>query len=302
MKKVAIIGANSYIARNMICFLSNNEDIELYLYGKEEQQTDGKTPYVQVCLSDLESVKMIDFNVNLIYMFVGKTGSSAGFDDPDEFIDVNEKFLLHVLNEYHRQKSNAKLIFPSTRLVYQAKDGKQREDSVKCFKTIYSINKFACEKYLEMYNNVFGLKYCILRICVPYGSIIENAYSYGTVDFMLRKSKKGENINLYGNGTQRRTLTYIEDLCKILMMVGYSECCINDVYNVGGEDYSLKEIAEEIAACYGVKVEYIPWPDVEKKIESGNTVFDSKKLDNLINWSSYQSFKEWIKQQKGLIK
>lgn len=73
-----------------------------------------------------------------------------------------------------------------------------------------------------------------------------------------------------------------------------SEKCANDVFNIGGEDYSLKEMAELIAKKYGVGVEYVPWPDVALKIESGDTVFDSEKLDRAIGRFTNSSFVNWV--------
>lgn len=293
--KFVIIGANSYIARNVLYVLKQtHNDAEIKLYDYAESQKDGAENYTQINVFNAESVKKIEMDCYIIFMFVGKTGSANGFDDFNTFIDVNERSLLTVLNEYRRQGSKAKIIFPSTRLVYRGKPGPQKEDAEKEFKTIYAINKFACEQYLMQYHRVFGVQYCIFRICIPYGTLIPNASSYGTAEFMLSKAKKGENISLYGDGSQRRTLTYMGDLCRTLIAGAEDPRCVNDVFNIGGEDYSLKEMAELIAPKYGVGVEYVPWPEVAEKIESGDTVFDSSKLDSKIGYVRKMKFQEWI--------
>ena len=294
--KAVIIGANSYIARNVIHVLKNEyKDISLKLYDCTEKHVDNDDNYQCVNLTSSDSIKMLDLDCDIIFMFVGKTGSANGFDDYDTFIDVNERTLLSLLNEYRRQGSNAKIIFPSTRLVYKGKKGPQKEDAEKEFKTIYAINKFACEQYLEQYSRVFGVRYCIFRICIPYGTLIKNASSYGTAEFMLSKAKNGNNISLYGDGSVRRTLTHMYDLCQMLINGAIDERCINEVFNIGGEDYSLKEMAELIAKKYGVGIDYIDWPEVALKIESGDTVFDDNKLRGLGIGPS-RSFREWIEE------
>ena len=106
---------------------------------------------------------------------------------------------------------------------------------------------------------------------------------------------KGESISLYGDGSVRRTLTYMDDLCVTMIKAAVSEYCANDVFNVGGEDYSLKEMAELIAQKYDVGVDFVPWPDVALKIESGDTVFDSSKLDSLIGSYTNSRFTDWVK-------
>ena len=57
----------------------------------------------------------------------------------------------------------------------------------------------------------------------------------------------------------------------------------------------MKEMAELIAKKYGISIDYIPWPDLALKIESGDTVFDSTKLDSIIGQQATMSFSEWIK-------
>lgn len=295
MKKISIIGANSYIARNIIYMLKFKfkSNISLSLYDYEKKHIDAASNYLSVNILDGNSIKKIDMDCDIIFMFVGKTGSVNGFDNFSTFIDINEKSLLYILNEYRRQDSHAKIIFPSTRLVYKGKREQQREDDEKEFKTIYAINKFACEQYLEQYNRAFDVKYCIFRICIPYGTMIKDASSYGTAEFMLNKAKKGENIVLYGDGSARRTLTHISDLCNILIQGAFNEKCTNDVFNIGGEDYSLKEMAGVIAKRYNVGIDYVQWPDMAAKIESGDTVFDDTKLQNCCNIIYNMKFAEW---------
>ena len=295
MGKIAVLGANGYIARNLIYVLKRDyPQYELNLYGIEDKYVDGDGNYASVDMTDSESVKKIDLDVDVIFMLVGRTGSANGFDQYDSFIDINEKTLLNLLAEYRRQESKARIIYPSTRLVYKGKRGPQKEDSEKEFKTVYAINKFACEQYLEQFHRVYNVQYTILRLCIPYGTLISEASSYGTAEFMLSKATKGENISLYGDGAVRRTLTYMGDLCKTMIEAAISDKTANDVFNIGGEDYSLKEMAELISKKCGVSVDYVPWPDVALKIESGDTVFDSEKLDGAIGNFMKNKFADWI--------
>lgn len=280
--KITIIGANSYIARNLIFEIHQRKiDAELKLYDYADVQSDGENNYHKINILDQISVSGIDLNCDIIYMFVGKTGTLAGFDNYNEFIDINEKALLNVLNEYRNQRSSAKIVYPSTRLVYKGSVSLLGEDDEKEFKTIYAINKYACEQYLKMFNNLYGIKYCIFRICVPYGSLLPDISSYGTIGFMLNKAKNGQNITLYGNGNARRTFTHIKALCDILINGAVSEKCLNDVYNIGGKDMSLREIAGIIAQKYNVNIDYIDYPSEQFKIESGDTVFNDSKLQEL---------------------
>lgn len=296
MKKVAIIGANSYIARNLYAVLVKQfPELDIALYDVQDQSVDHRPNYTALSLIDGDLTRL-DLTVDTVFFFTGKTGTHDGFANYEAFIDINEKSLLAFLNAYVQQGSQAKIIFPSTRLVYQGAEQPLTEDAPKEFKTVYAINKFACEQYLEMFHRNFGVKYVILRLCLPFGTLIPEASSYGTAEFMMSSAKEKGQITLYGDGQVRRTLTSMEDLCDDLIQVALSEACQADVYNIGGEDYSLLEMAQLIAKKYGAEVTFIPWPEQAKLIESGSTVFDSTKLDTLISKRRLRTFDDWAHQ------
>lgn len=294
MKRITIIGANSYIARNMIFQIKKIREAELYLYDKEKYHSDGCGRYQRIDIMSEKTIDSINFNVDVIFMFVGKTGSAEGFDNPDIFLDINERALLYILNAYRRKKSEAKLIFPSTRLLYDRNCYASEVETSENLKTIYAVGKYACEQYLAMYHRVFGIRYTVFRICIPYGTLIPGVSSYGTIEFMLSKARKKENILLYGDGNVRRTLTHIEDLCNDMLLGAITDKCDNDVFNIGGENYSLNEMAYAIAQRFGVEVEHIPYPDVACRIESGDTVFSSEKLDGILGNNRKMRFQNWL--------
>ncbi len=86
------------------------------------------------------------------------------------------------------------------------------------------------------------------------------------------------------------------DLCDFLIAGAMNRNCANDVYNVGGENYSLKEMAELIAQKYNVGIDFVEWPEVELKIETGDTVFDSQKLDSILKLNYTKTFRGWVRE------
>lgn len=298
MKRVLVIGANSYIARNLIHMLSEEKgSYDIMLYDRAGNHADGIGPYSRVDMLRPEDVGKMDLDCDIIYMFTGKTGSAEGFENYGLFIDVNEIALLNLLSEYVRQGSRARIVFPSTRLVYKGWKGYLAEDAEKDARTIYAANKWACENYLRIYHRVYGVQYSIFRICIPYGTLVPGASSYGTAEFMLEKAVNGRDITLYGAGEVRRTLTYIGDLCWYLINGGQSEECLNDVFNIGGEDYSLWEMASLITSRYGTGIVCTDWPEISRKIESGDTVFNASKLEKILGKHYKVTFRDWCERK-----
>lgn len=293
-RKITIIGANSYIARNMIHLLRNHQDqYELFLYDIQNRHFDAEETYECVNVLLEEDLNRVRLDVDAVYLFSGITGSEAGFKNYRSFVEINELPLLGLLNLYRKKESEAKLIFPSTRLVYQGSDELLSESGTKRCNSVYAINKYACEQYLELYQKAFDIRYAIFRICVPYGTLVVGASSYGTAEFMQKQAASEGCITLYGDGSVRRTVTHIEDLCKILIAGGLNEYCLNDVYNIGGENYSLLDMARTIARYQKVDIQTIPWPQLAGRIESGSTVFDSGKLDHILHPHYQHTFEKW---------
>jgi len=201
-----------------------------------------------------------------------------------------------LLNACHTQPDKPKVIFPSTRLVYRGvKDAALSEDAEKEFKTIYAMNKFSCEQYLQIYANCFDVRYTVLRICVPYGSSFSGTQSYGTLSLFVSQALEQSVVTIFGQGDQKRTLTHIEDLMRVMLIAGLSSATDNDVFNVGGADVlSVNEIAQSVAEAFGVPVMRRPWPKLAQQIESGDTIFDSTKLDTLLSIQYRHTFRSWL--------
>jgi len=291
-RKVAILGANSFLARNLYKYLITSSDLmadNILLYDKDSSFIDGIAKYQEIDFFDMDSIKKIDFDVDIIYLFIGITGTVRGFAEYKKFVNINEIILLNILTMYCEEKSKSKIVYPSTRLVYKGDTGiKVDEDSEKHFMSIYAITKFASESYLKLYSDMFGVKYCILRICTPYGTLLSDDGNYGTFEFFTNQAKAGKNVTVYGDGSITKTYTHIEDICYVMLKCGLLDICTNDTYNIGGDDKSLQEIGKLIAEHYGVEVVNVEWPDMDNKIDAGSTNLDSSKLDAIINYDYHK--------------
>lgn len=291
--KAVIIGANSYIARNLIKVNQSKQYANISLCDCQPEHLDKIEGYQQIDFDDQQALEQAIGNSDLIYFFTGKTGTMNGFYMPETFADVNERCLFSLLRAYRNVNCHAKIVFPSTRLVYKGSDFPIPEDGAKEFRTPYAIQKYACEQYLAMYSRMFGMKYCVLRICVPYGTLVTPVSSYGTLDAFLHQAQEQGVVSVYGEGKQRRTFTYIGDLCETLWLAGLDESCVNDVFNVGGENCSIAQIAGIVAQETLSKVVQKTWDKDALKLESGSTVFDSSKLDALIGMQNTMTVQRW---------
>lgn len=290
-----LLGANGYIGRHLAFYL-NQIGFKVYAYDMQAEKNPNIPSTIQYEQFDIcNNYGHVKLDVDFLFVFSGITGTKNGFDDYRTFIEVNEIGLLNILSRVRNMEEKPKIIFPSTRLVYKGQDYPLPENAEKEAKTIYAANKLACEHYLKMYANCYGIKYTVYRICVPYGNLFDGEFSYGTVGAFLNRSKSGGTITLYGDGGIKRTLTHVLSICQQIadsMVMPESD---NHIYNTAGETFSLKEIAEKIAGVYDTLVTFIPWNESDWRIESGSTVFEGERIMQLIQVDTSWTFDRWLR-------
>ncbi len=294
MKKAIVFGANGYLGRHIAHFLKL-QNIEFVPTGKSEKSIDNYANYKQIDITQKADLLTLNFNVDYVFAFAGLTGTGNSPEEVENFTKVNEQGLSNII-ECCERIDGLRIIFPSTRLVYKGRENIHLiEDSEKESKTIYAKNKLACEKLLA--ESI--VDYTIFRICVPYGNLIDETYSYGTIGFFINRAVKGENITIYGDGSLKRTFTHVRDISVSIIETLELDTAKNEIYNIGSNDsLSLLEVATLVAKKYNVNVEFIEWPGAALKIESGDTIFDGTKLDQLIAIKSRESLDDWVRNLK----
>jgi UDP-glucose 4-epimerase len=293
--KAAVIGANGYIGKHLAFYLQQ-QGWRVQGYGREPQTHPSLAGYTLLDVSDKAQYSQFDTDIDFVFYFAGLTGTFRAYDEYEKYIDVNEMGLLHLLDTIRIRQSKARIIFPSTRLVYKGVPGLPlKEDAGKEFKTIYALTKWFGEQVLQQYALYFNIPFTVFRICVPYGNLLSDAYSYGTTGFFLSKAKAGQPVTLYGNGKQQRTFTHVADICSQVYKGILHPGSVNRVFNIGGETFSLKEIADKIALKFNVNAQMVPWPVTDEKMESGDTIFDDGLLRQLVTGPLQYNFNEWLR-------
>lgn len=299
---IIIFGSNGYIGKHLAHELMVQGYSNIILTDINEASLIPGVPYIQSHTGNFpdELITAIHSSEYIFYMS-GLTGTIRSIDQYDDYIKVNEIGLLNLLMILKGNNRKCKLIFPSTRLVYKGKQNKPlREEDEKEFKTIYALNKFSVEQYLKIFKDCYDIRFSVFRICVPYGNTVDDTMSFGTIAHFINKAKAGENVIIFGDGSQKRTLTHITDVVKILVSAGTIPETDNDVFNIGGPDHlSIAEVAKKIAGLYSVRVDFKEWTEMDRKIESGDTLFDSSKLNAIVAYKYLYNFDSWILQNKN---
>jgi UDP-glucose 4-epimerase len=297
-KKAITIGAGGYLGSHLANML---KDYGIYneMYSIKSSHLIDNKNMIPLDVTNRQDFDVLPKDADVLFYFAGLTKTEAGFSNYDQYIQTNEIGLLHLLDWMRQNQSTARLIFPSSRLVYKGKTNIfLTEESEKTANTLYALNKLSGEYLLDMYQRAFNIEYTVFRICVPYGNQLSHHYSHGTIGFMLEKAKKGSPIPVYGTGEGRRTFTHVQDICRNIVLGAASPRTKNSIFNIGGQPFSLIEVANMIAQRFGVDIAYVNWPELAEKIESGDTLFDDTKLKKAGLGQYQHTFQEWIQSIK----
>lgn len=125
----------------------------------------------------------------------------------------------------------------------------------------YGVSKLAVEKYLFMYQRLYGLDSVVLRPSVPYGPGQNPLRKQGAVTVFLYRTAKGMPITIWGDGSATRDFFYVSDLITALEAAATRPLGQHRVFNIGGnEEISINrllEITQEVVGKRAV-LEYHP--------------------------------------------
>lgn len=283
----AIFGANGYIGSHLAGYLFSHGE-EVCLFDRQEKPSSPGLEYHSCDISSLEFWQNFPVDeFSAIYFMAGLSGVEDSFKNCHDFIGVNVNGLLNLLQRLEPLGTKApKIIFPSSRLVYRG-GGEVTEESPLEARSVYAASKISCECLLQAFHHRYGIPYAVLRIGVPYGEFVNRDYSSGTLFFFKRRVFAGKPIIVYGDGQCSKTYTYIKDLCCLFRIAALSSN-VEGVYNVGGHNYTLREVAETVASAYNGVVQFAPWPQSASSVEMGNIVLNSTKLSSTIGYYEYE--------------
>jgi UDP-glucose 4-epimerase len=126
----------------------------------------------------------------------------------------------------------------------------------------YGIAKYSVEQELRVTRDVFGLDYIIFRPHNVYGPRQNIADRYrNVVGIFMNQILQGRAMTIFGDGTQTRAFSYIDDVAPLMAEAIDTGGAWNEVFNVGADQpWSLNDLARSVAAAMGVEpqIEYLP--------------------------------------------
>jgi UDP-glucose 4-epimerase len=245
---------------------------------------------VNICdVRDPHAMKYLVQGKDYLFNLAGQTSHIDSMTDPQTDLDINASAQLSILEACRINNPKIKIVFASTRQLYGKPDYLPVDEKHPIRPVdVNGINKLAGEWYHLLYNNVYGIRACALRLTNTYGPGMRVKDARQTfLGIWVRRLLEGKPIRVFGDGKQLRDFNYVDDCVDALLLAGASEQSNGRVYNLGSSEViGLQDLAELMVTLgYEGSYELVPFPQERKAIDIGDYYSDFSLISGELGWS-----------------
>jgi len=306
LHKVLVTGAAGFIASRVTAQLLDagveviaidnyNDAYDARLKNLRASEFEGKEG-VQLIEGDIESAELVnrvfaENNFDCVFNLAARAGVRYSLVDPHVYFSTNVTGSLNILQAM-REHEIKKLVIASTSSLYAGLPMPFKEDlPVNEPLSPYAASKKAAEVLAYTYHHLFDLDVSVLRYFTVYGPASRPDMA---VFRFIRWIDEGTPIEMFGDGTQARDFTHVEDIARGTILaakpLGY------EVINLGGgkQPTSMNTLIEGMERRLGKKavIENKPFHAADMK----DTWADISKANRLLGWQPEVSLEEGLDQ------
>lgn len=314
-KRVMITGGLGFIGSNLARRLVNlGADVLLIDslipdYGGNLFNVHDIGDQVRINVADIRDRNAMPYLVrhhDYIFNLAGQVSHIDSMRDPYTDLEINCQSQLSLLEACRHNNPETKIVFASTRQIYGIPAYLPVDEAHLVRPTdVNGINKMAGEWYHIVYNNVYGLRACALRLTNTYGpGMLMKHNRQGVVGWFIRQAIDGEEISLFGGGGQLRDFTYVDDVVEAFLLAAATDKADGQVFNLGGlEPMSLLDFVQLlIEICGSGSYRCVPFPEDRKRIDIGNVYSDHSKIEKALGWRPRVCLREGLERTVAYFK
>jgi UDP-glucose 4-epimerase len=295
-KRVLVTGGGGFIGSNLANSLAaDNEVIALddgYL-GTEANVEDGITYVDRSVLED-----DLPTDVDVVFHLAALSSYAMHEDNPTKGARVNVEGFVNVV-EQARDDGCDTVVYASTSSIYGDRTEPSPEDMDVTVQTGYEASKLARERYAEYFHNHYDMSMAGMRFFSVYQGMEDGAEEHkgeyaNLIAQFADDIANGRNPVIWGDGTQTRDFTHVDDIVRGLEQAADHE--LTGIYNLGtGEQYSLNHLVEVLNEELGGDVDPVYEENpIPEDVYVHDTMADASKMKAATGWEPQISFEEGV--------
>jgi UDP-glucose 4-epimerase len=260
-------------------------------YGGNLRNIYGIEDRVRVNIADVRDEYSMNYLVqgqDYLFNLAGQTSHLDSMRDPYTDLEINCRSQLSILEACRKHNDQIKIVYASTRQIYGKPDYLPVDERHLLHPTdVNGINKMAGEWYHIVYNNVYGIRGCVLRLTNTYGPRMRVKDARQTfLGIWIKKLIDEEPIQVFGDGLQIRDFTYVDDCVEAFLRAAAADGAAGQIFNLGSDEtINLRNLAAlMVEISGGGNYELVPFPADRKTIDIGDYYGDYRMIQGRLGW------------------
>ncbi|WP_380674968.1 NAD-dependent epimerase/dehydratase family protein [Salinigranum sp. GCM10025319] len=296
-KTILVTGGAGFIGSNLANTLAeDNEVIALddeYLGTPENLDSGVEFVGTSVLDDDLPTE-----GVDVVFHLAALSSYAMHEENPQKGARVNIEGFVNTVVQVRANGCDT-VVYASTSSIYGDRTEPSPEDMDVEARTGYEASKLARERYAEYFSHHYDMTMAGMRffsVYQGYGGNEEHKGEYANILAQFADDiANGRSPEVYGDGTQTRDFTHVDDIVSGLVAAAEHE--LDGVYNLGtGESYDFNTVVDLLNEELGTDVEptYVenPIPDY---VYVHDTMADISKMKSETGWEPETTFREGVK-------
>ena len=272
------------------------------LSGGLKENVHPRADFVQGSITDRGLVEELTNGVEVIYHLAayaaeGLSHFARGYNYINNLLGS-----INLINTAIKNKV-PKFLFTSSMAVYGSGNPPFDETMPLTPEDPYGIAKQAVELDLRAAEEVFGLKYVIIRPHNIYGEkqFIGDPYR-NVIGIFINRILQGKPPLIYGDGEQKRAFSYIGDIASCIAKAPFIKDAEGETINLGAaKDYTINELAEKVLEVLGSNLKPVHTPPRHEVKHAFCTIDKSERLLGFKDETSFdkglEKMAKWAKKR-----
>ncbi|HEX9442350.1 MAG TPA: NAD-dependent epimerase/dehydratase family protein [Roseiflexaceae bacterium] len=260
-------------------------------YGGNLRNIAGIEDQVRINIADVRDEHSMDYLVqgqDFLFNLAGQTSHLDSMRDPYTDLEINCRAQLSILEACRKYNPGLTLVYASTRQIYGKPDYLPVDERHLLHPVdVNGVNKMAGEWYHILYNNVYGIRACALRLTNTYGPRMRVKDARQTfLGIWIKQLIADEPIQVFGDGAQIRDFNYVDDVVMALLVAAADPVAAGQIFNLGSDEtINLRDLAALIVEINGAgRYEIVPFPSDRKSIDIGDYYADYRLIQGRLGW------------------
>ena len=305
-RKVLVTGGIGFIGSNLSRTLPDlgavvtAVDSLLPDYGGNLFNLDGYEQKLRINIADVRGhgMEYLVRGQEVLFNLAGQVSHIDSMTDPVTDLEINCTSQLRLLEAVRRGNPELRVVYAGTRQVYGRPlylpvDEKHLLQPVD----VNGINKISGEFYHLVYHQVYGISTSSLRLTNTYGprQLIRHNRQ-GFIGWFVRQAALGEEIQIFGDGSQKRDFNHVDDVTDAFLRAGASDAADGQVLNLGDtHPISLIDLVTLLLdVAGGGSYKLVPFPPERKRIDIGDFYADISLVQKTLGWAPRKALRDGL--------